>query len=154
MRLLCSILFFSAVVAARAQEQTSDTISHEVKEIFARCRPAVVKIRGVDDHSEIAGTGFFVDPTGILLTAYSVAGEGSNFTAECNGKRLPAHQLVADVRSGVAILKVDINSPMLAIGRSSDLEVTAPVVTIGFPLDLPQTPSFGMVAGFDRKYLG
>ncbi|HEY2615619.1 MAG TPA: S1C family serine protease, partial [Chthoniobacterales bacterium] len=28
------------------------------------------------------------------------------------------------------------------------------VVTIGFPLDLPKTPSFGMIAGFDRKFLG
>jgi serine protease Do len=32
--------------------------------------------------------------------------------------------------------------------------VATPVVTIGYPLDLPETPNFGMVAGFDRKYLG
>lgn len=154
MRLLCSLLLLGAAGGVCAQQQSADTISHEVKEIFGRCRTAVVKVRGVDDHSEIAGTGFFVDPTGILFTAYSVGGEGSNFTVEFNGKKMPAHQLVADIRSGVAMLKVDINSPMLPIGRSSDLEVTAPIVTIGFPLDLPQTPSFGMVAGFDRKYLG
>jgi S1-C subfamily serine protease len=34
------------------------------------------------------------------------------------------------------------------------LEVATPVITIGYPLDLPKTPSFGMIAGFDRKYLG
>jgi Trypsin-like serine proteases, typically periplasmic, contain C-terminal PDZ domain len=34
------------------------------------------------------------------------------------------------------------------------MEVATPVVSIGFPLDLPETPNFGMVAGFDRKYLG
>ena len=34
------------------------------------------------------------------------------------------------------------------------MEVATPVMTIGFPLDLPETPSFGMVAGFDRKFLG
>jgi serine protease Do len=28
------------------------------------------------------------------------------------------------------------------------------VIKIGYPLDLPETPSFGMVAGFDRKFLG
>ncbi|MDQ2868230.1 MAG: S1C family serine protease [Verrucomicrobiota bacterium] len=154
MRLLCSLLLLGATGVACAQEQSADTISREVKDVFSRCRNAVVKVRGMDDHSEIAGTGFFVDPTGILFTAYSVAGEGSNFTVEFNGKKMPARQLVADIRSGVAMLKVDANSPMLPIGRSSDLEVTAPVVTIGFPLDLPQTPSFGLVAGFDRKYLG
>src|SRR5207302_219818 len=25
---------------------------------------------------------------------------------------------------------------------------------VGYPLDLPETPNFGMIAGFDRKYLG
>src|SRR5213075_2635163 len=34
------------------------------------------------------------------------------------------------------------------------LEVATPVVAIGYPLDLPETPNFGMVAGFDHKYLG
>ena len=28
------------------------------------------------------------------------------------------------------------------------------MVAIGYPLDLPESPSFGMIAGFDRKYLG
>jgi len=34
------------------------------------------------------------------------------------------------------------------------MEVTTPVVAIGYPLDLPETPSLGLVGGFDRKYLG
>ncbi|MBA3273892.1 MAG: serine protease, partial [Chthoniobacterales bacterium] len=58
-------------------------------------------------------------------------------------------------RSGLAILKVDdVTTASLPLGQSDELEVAAPVVTIGFPLDLPQTPSFGMIAGFDRKFLG
>ncbi len=42
----------------------------------------------------------------------------------------------------------------LPIGKSDELEVATPVVTIGFPLDLDETPNFGMIAGFDHKYLG
>jgi serine protease Do len=61
---------------------------------------------------------------------------------------------VTDVRSGIAILKIDSASPALPIGKSENLEVTAPVVAIGYPLDLPETPSLGLVGGFDRKYLG
>src|SRR5205814_8475292 len=34
------------------------------------------------------------------------------------------------------------------------MEVTTPVVAIGYPLDLPETPSLGSVGGFNRKYLG
>ena len=52
------------------------------------------------------------------------------------------------------MLKADLATPALPIGKSEQLEVATPVVTIGYPLDLPETPSFGMIAGFDRKYLG
>src|SRR4029077_4441551 len=66
----------------------------------------------------------------------------------------PAHQLLADVRSGIAILKVDLATPALPIGKSDELEIATPVVAIGYPLDLAETPSFGMIGGFDRKCLG
>jgi S1-C subfamily serine protease len=147
-------LSFAAVPLFYAQEQSAITISQQVKDIFGRTASAVVKIHGVDEHSEISGTGFFVDPTGTLYTAYTVGGEADNFTIEFNGKKYPARQLLADIRSGTAILKIDAVTPALPIGRSEELGVATPVVSIGYPLDLPKTPSFGMVAGFDRKYLG
>jgi serine protease Do len=62
--------------------------------------------------------------------------------------------MMADLRSGIAILKADIATPVLPIGKSESLEVATPVIAVGFPLDLPETPSFGMVAGFDRFFLG
>src|SRR5438874_5848752 len=151
---LLGALIFAVALSARAQEQTADSISREVKELFDRCAKAVVKIHGVDEHSELSGSGFFIDPTGTIYTAYSVGGEGTNFSVEFAGKKLPARQLVTDVRSGIAILKVDAASPALPIGKSDNMEVTAPVVAIGYPLDLPETPSLGLVGGFDRKYLG
>src|SRR5215472_6832235 len=137
-----------------AQEQSAATISQQVRQLFQRAAKAVVKIHGVDEHSEICGTGFFVDPTGTLYTAYTVGGEAGNFTVEFNGKRYPAHQLVADIRSGTAILKVDETTPGLPIGKSGELELATPVISIGYPLDLPKTPNFRMRAGFDRKCLG
>ena len=115
----------------------------------------MVKIRAIDEHGKLAGTGFFVDPTGTLYTAFSVGADADNFTVEFDGKEYPARQLLADRRSGLAMLKVDdVTTPSLPLGRSDQLEVATPVLTVGFPLDLPQTPSFGMLAGFDRKFLG
>jgi serine protease Do len=134
-----------------AQDQSA---SQQVREIFARAAKAVVKIHGVDEHSEICGTGFFVDPTGTIYTAYTVGGEAGNFTIEFGDKRIPARQLVADIRSGTAILKVDETTPALPIGKSEELELASPVISIGYPLDLQKTPNFGMIAGFDRKCLG
>ena len=152
--LALALIFFSGGSLLFAQEGSATAISHHVKEIFERAAKAVVKIHGVDEHSEICGTGFFIDPTGTLYTAYTVGGEAGNFTIEFDGKKYPARQLVADIRSGTAMLKVDETTPALPVGKSEELEVATPVVAVGFPLDLPETPSFGMLAGFDRKYLG
>src|SRR6266571_898628 len=149
-----ALISFSGGGLLFAQEQPAATISEHVKEIFERAAKAVVKIHGVDEHSEICGTGFFIDPTGTLYTAYTVGGEAGNFTIEFNGQKYPARQVLADIRSGTAMLKVEVASPTLPIGKSEELEVATPVVAVGYPLDLPETPNFGMVAGFDRKYLG
>src|ERR1044072_3802267 len=139
---------------ALSRAESATAVSQQIKDIFARAAKAVVKIHGVDEHSEICGTGFFIDPTGTLYTAYTVGGEAGNFTIEFGGKKYPARQLLADIRSGTAMLKIDEATPALPIGKSEQMEVATPVVSIGFPLDLPETPNFGMVAGFDRKYLG
>ena len=149
-----ALVFCSGAGLLFAQDQSASAISHQVRDIFDRAARAVVKIHGVDEHSEICGTGFFIDPTGTLYTAYTVGGEAGNFSVEFDGKKYPARQLLADIRSGTAILKVDETTPALPVGKSDELEVTTPVVSIGYPLDLPKTPTFGMIAGFDRKCLG
>ena len=149
-----ALIFLSGGSLLLAQEQSATAISHQVREIFERCAKAVVKIHGVDEHSEICGTGFFIDPTGTLYTAYTVGGEAGNFTIEFEGKKYPARQLLADIRSGTAMLKIDETTPTLPIGKSEELGVATPVVAVGYPLDLPETPNFGMIAGFDRKCLG
>ena len=149
-----AVIFCASTSLLVAQEESAAALSREVKDVFERSAKAVVKIHGVDEHSDIFGTGFFIDPTGTLYTSYTVGGEAGNFTIQFDGKEHPARQIVADIRSGIAILKVDLVTPSLPVGKSGELEVATPVVTIGYPLDLPKTPGLGMIAGFDRKYLG
>jgi len=154
--LLARLAFLAAAASLSAQQtpESATSLSREVKDVFERCAKAVVKIEATDQHGELSGTGFFVDPTGTLYTAYSVGGEAENVTVEFKGKKYPAHQLLADLRSGIAMLKVDLASPALPIGNSDQLEIATPVVAIGYPLDLAETPGFGMIAGFDRKCFG
>src|SRR3954452_8113463 len=161
--LACALAVFGGLVFARADETTpppaqssessTASISREVKEIFEKSGKAVVKIRGTDEHGDLSGTGFFIDPAGMIYTAYSVGGDTENLTIEFDGKTYPARLMLADQRSGIAILKTDVATPALPIGKSETMEVATPVMAIGYPLDLPSTPSFGMVAGFDRKFL-
>jgi serine protease Do len=144
----------SPTVAAQPQSPQALSVSQEVKDIFDHNRRAVVKVHAQDEHSDIYGTGFFIDPTGTLYTANSVVGDAGNFSIDYKGKQYSARLIVADARSGVALLKVDLVSPALPVGKTDELEVATPVVTIGYPLDLPETPGFGMIAGFDHKYMG
>src|SRR5262249_7755937 len=154
--LLAAFASVAAAASLLAQQapESPVAVSREVKDVFDRCAKAIVKIQATDQHGELSGTGFFVDPMGTLYTAYSVGGEAENINVEFKGKKYPARQLMADLRSGVALLKVDLASPALSIGNSEQLEIATPVVAIGYPLDLAQTPSFGMIAGFDRKCFG
>ena len=147
------------VTMLRAQENGSapsvaESISQEVRAIFQKCRKAVVKIEATDVHGALSGSGFFIDPNGTIMTSYTVGGDSRDIMVSSGGARMPARRLVSDPRSGVAILKVDAETPFVTIGKSRDLPIAAAVITIGYPMDLPVSPSFGTVAGFDIKYGG
>jgi serine protease Do len=132
------------------------TIQQQVESVFNKHKSAVVRVEATDVHGQLAGTGFFIDPNGILYTSWGVGGESRDIVV-CNGEaKYPARRLVSDMRAGVAILKVDADTPIpfIRVGASRELSVASPVMTIGFPMDLPPTPSFGIVGGFDIKYLG
>src|SRR2546423_14874122 len=67
---------------AQSAEPSTTSISREVKEIFEKSGKAVVKIRGTDEHGDLSGTGFFIDPAGTIYTAFSVGGDTDNLTVE------------------------------------------------------------------------
>ncbi len=131
------------------------SVSTEVGAVFAKCKGAVVRIIASDDYGTHSGTGFFIDPNGTIYTHYSVAGRSWNLTVEFEEKKYPATCLLADPRSGAALLKIQVApTPFLDIGNSAELQVASPVITVGYPMDLPASPSFGFVAGLDQKFRG
>lgn len=131
-----------------------ESITKEVRAVFERSRNAVVKIEAVDDHGKLAGTGFFIDPNGTIYTSYTIGGESHSIVVSRGDMKWTATRLLADSHSGIAILKVEAQTPFLPLGKAGDLEIASPVMAIGFPMDLPVSPNFGTVGGFDIKYLG
>lgn len=131
----------------------AETLAGEVQSVFARVKNAIVRIEATDRHGKLSGTGFFVDPAGTLYTSYTIGGESTDIEARIGDKKYPAQRLFADSRSGVAVLKVHAETPFIALGESAGLEVGAPVISVGYPMDLPLSPSFGCISGFDIKYL-
>lgn len=141
--------------ASPAPANSVDALQVEVQRVFEQARPAVVRIVGVDVHGPLSGSGFFVDPNGTLLTAYTIGGEANELTVELGNRKYPARRICADARSGIALLKVEAQTPFLTPVQGDALPgVASAVVAVGYPVDLDATPSFGIVAGHDRKYLG
>ncbi len=127
----------------------TDPFSAQVQDIYQRTQRAVVKIQAEDDSGQLSGTGFFVDPDGTIYTNYSVGGESHDIVISVGSARYPASRIAADPRSGLAILKIEAQrTPFLPMGKSSALAVASMVIVVGYPLDLPITPSVGCVGGF------
>ena len=149
-----ALTFVFTLGQKNARAQNADALSQQVQTIFNRCKNAVVKIEASDEHGDLSGTGFFIDPNGTLYTCFSVGGESRDIVV-CNGEqKYPATRLAADPRSGIAILKVDahnVNQPFLPIGKSRELRVASMVMTIAYPMDFPVTPNVGCVGGFEMR---
>ena len=163
MRLLksASSLLLAAAVCCIAEEPPKpasvlETVSSEIQQLFAKSRDAIVRIEAEDGGSPIAGTGFFIEPNGILITSYSVGGETEEIFAIKGNERLPLKRLIADQRSGIAILKAETERPtaFLRLGKASEMGIGTMLIAIGYPLDFPLSPSFGVASGFDMGHGG
>lgn len=148
------ILSFSAVGAIRAEDSVAENLSCQVRKIFEERKDAVVKVRARDALGIRFGSGFFADPAGTVYTHAGIVLKAEDVSVLFDGRELPAKVLVADERSGIAILKIDASTPFIPTGDSRKVEIATPVMMIGYPEDLAASPSFGIVAGLDRQHLG
>src|SRR5262249_19213718 len=152
---VCLAVAVTRVLPARAAEnepaaspQTLDAIGSEVKALFTKSRDAVVRVTADDFHGPLAGTGFFVNPNGTVFTTYGLAGESWNVIVEFGDRKYPAVRLLADERSGFAVLKIAASdTPFLPLGTGRKMAVASPIFSIGYPLALPVTPNVGFLAG-------
>ena len=142
-----------AAVPAKPAPSQAEALSREVREVVRKIGDGICCIEADDEHGHLRGTGFFIDADGTLLTSYSVGGASQDVIITAGEQRYPATRLVADARTGLAVLKIVAEHPVrfLKFGKSTDLAVASPVITAGYPLDFPLSPSFGLVAGFDVK---
>ena len=101
-----------------------------------------------------SGSGFFVDPSGLLITSRHVIHDLKNqFTvATSDGAHLPATIVSIDPIDDIAILKVsDGRHPALKLGDSSRAKLGEEVIAIGNALGMFQNSvSRGIISGVGR----
>lgn len=149
-----SLLALTLPRAHAAEPDLAESITCQTRKVFEENKKSVVRVQANDSLGIRLGSGFFIDPTGMIYTHAGVVLNAEDVTVNFNGNSLPAHVVVTDERSGIAILKADCTSPFIRIGNSENATVAMPIIAIGFDEDRESSPSFGMIAGHDRHHMG
>jgi serine protease Do len=99
------------------------------------------------------GSGFIIDPSGIIVTNNHVIGEAA--TAEIilqDNTKYPARIVGRDKRTDIAVLKIKADKPLpyVAFGDSSAAQVGDWVVAVGNPFGLGGSVTTGIVSARGR----
>jgi Do/DeqQ family serine protease len=105
------------------------------------------------------GSGVIVDRNGLIVTNNHVVKNGVDIRVALADKReFSAKVLLADERTDLAVLKIDVGSgealPALQLANSDDLEVGDLVLAIGNPFGVGQTVTSGIVSALARTEVG
>jgi Do/DeqQ family serine protease len=104
------------------------------------------------------GSGVIVDRAGLIVTNNHVIKGGTDIRVVLADKReFEAKVLLADERSDLAILKIDVGDEQLAalpFGDSDNLDVGDLVLAIGNPFGVGQTVTSGIVSALARTQVG
>jgi serine protease Do len=99
------------------------------------------------------GSGFIIDPSGIVVTNNHVIADADEVTVILNdGTRLKAEVLGRDTKVDLALLRVKPEKPLTAVqfGDSDKLRLGEWVVAIGNPFSLGGTVTAGIVSARNR----
>ena len=99
------------------------------------------------------GSGFIIDPSGIVVTNNHVISEADEITVILNdGARLKAEIIGKDQKTDIALLRVKPDKPLKAVkfGDSEKLRLGEWVIAIGNPFSLGGTVTAGIVSARNR----
>ena len=148
-----AVVAFSAAAPARAGDLPPDLADR-----LAPLLPAVVNIETVTTKAHrpyyFWGSGFVVEPSGILVTNRHVIAGADRITV--TGRDIPPLQAKILYVSGLldlALLKIDAGRklPVLTLGDSDTLRIGDPVLALGNPLGIGLSVSAGIVSALDRN---
>jgi serine protease Do len=99
------------------------------------------------------GSGFIVDPSGLILTNAHVVKGAQEVTVKLTDRReFKAKVLGADARTDVAVLKIDAKDlPTVRLGNTRDLQVGEWVAAIGSPFGFENSVTVGVVSAKGRS---
>jgi serine protease Do len=151
----------SVVAIARVRkEQAGETIRMEIRpDPFGR-RPILPSVPQPTDPDFIPneyGTGVVIDRRGLILTAYHVLGEDSEYYVTTSDRKVfKAVPKAADPRSDLAVLVIEAaDLTPIAFGNAAELKKGQIVISLGNPFAIARdgqvSAGWGIVSNLTRK---
>ncbi len=100
------------------------------------------------------GSGFIIDPSGLIVTNEHVIREAANITVFLfDGTALQARLMAKSARTDIALLKVDAGRqlPAVSFGNSDEAKVGSWALAIGNPFGFGGSVTLGIVSARDRN---
>jgi serine protease Do len=131
--------------------------------VVKRVLPAVVCIEGkgkaaarpkLDDPDPGFGSGFLVDPSGVVVTNNHVVRETTVVEVTLHdGRKFTSKDIRRDPKADLAVIKLDTKDalPFLEFGDSDAMEVGDRVLAVGAPFGLTGSVTSGIVSGKSRN---
>jgi serine protease Do len=111
------------------------------------------RFRAHNERVQGAGSGFIIDPSGIIVTNNHVVGNADRIVVGLSdGTQLPAKLIGADELTDVAVIKVNAPGPLPAArwGDSQDVQVGDWVIAAGNPFALGGSVTAGIISARGR----
>jgi len=143
-----------------------------VTRVFEQCKGSVVKFTATRHETTVKpspdgkgpatrvhtthtqwGSGCIIHPAGhVLANSHMLRFEGQRVAMLADGKTCPARVIAEDPAHDLALLKIEAGRPLtpLKLGRSSQVMVGEPAITIGSPFGIDFTVGYGIVSGVGR----
>jgi serine protease Do len=172
--LAVAALFVSAVAvlpAGSSAESLRDLLPFGRTHRIAKLLPSVVNIsvrklvkddsnpsaKGEPRSTEAEGSGFVIDPSGLIVTNRHVIEDATDITVTLSdGTALPAKLLGTGGTIDLALLQVTPTKPLPKViwGNSDNVRVGDQVLAVGNPLGLGESVSSGIVSAKNRDIFG
>jgi serine protease Do len=100
------------------------------------------------------GSGFIVDPKGVILTNYHVVGGAQQVEVQLkDGRKFSSRDIHGDLKTDLAIVRIKTASPLpyLELGDSDAMEIGDRVLAVGAPFGLTGSVTSGIISGKGRN---
>ncbi len=161
--LLALTVAFGSVGLTPARADFRDLIPFGRTHRIANLLPAVVSITmiklvqdspGQVRRQEMFGSGFIIDPSGVIITNRHVISDVVEISVTLQGgKTLPTKVIGVSNSIDIALLKIDSDKPLPTVkwADSDKLHIGDQVLAVGNPLGVGESVSAGIISGLNRN---